>query len=155
MNSNKGFTLLEMIFSMAIIGILLGTLLINFTDYYRSLNTGQFAEAFATDISYARDFSSARDKGLRATFDRDLRTYHFELIPPDPSGNLFLPGTAAREGSFPPGFTLAFTGSNPLQVTFNEQGIPLVPGDIILNLTAGDVTRTITINHKTGLLTIG
>ena len=153
--NNKGFTFLEMIFAVAITLLLVSMATTSFTNYYRSLNAGEFAEQLATNINYAQSYASARDIRVQATFDRDLQRYNFQLIPPDALGNLFLPGTATREGSLPPGFTFAFDGSNPLEVTFNELGFPLAGQDIVLRLTTGSVTRTITIDHKTGLIVIG
>ena len=151
---NKGYSLLELIFTLAILGILMSIVVPNFSDYYRSLNTSEFADRLTMDISYARDYTAARGKNFQCLFDKDEHTYSFVVDPDGTDEPLFLPSTSTMEGSLPPGFTMAFEGDSPLEVTFTEQGIPVVDENITLTITGGGVTRTIIIDHKTGLVTL-
>ena len=132
----KGFTLIEVIMVMAIIGILAATVLprIDFTISTRASVDGA-AYMIASDIRYAQECAMATRTSKTITFSLGANSYSFALTPNnlDPTGQL------------PSGVT-----TTALTLTFNSLGEPTAGGGSSVTVSAGGVTRMITVLQYTG-----
>ena len=138
----KGFTLIEVIMVMAIIGILAATVLprIDFSTTSRTSVDGA-AYMIASDIRYAQEFAMANRVSKTVTFTNGSSIYTFSPVSPgmDSSGQLQSIGATI-------GTTVTFT--------FNSLGEPTAGGGSFVTVSAGGVTRTITVLQYTGKVNI-
>src|SRR4030042_1220391 len=138
----KGFTLIEVIMVMAIIGILAATVLprIHFSTTSRTAVDGA-AYMIASDIRYAQQFAMANRVSKTVTFTNGSSIYTFSPVSPgmDSSGQLQSIGATI-------GTTVTFT--------FNSLGEPTGGGGSSVTVSAGGVTKTITVLQYTGKVNI-
>ena len=137
----KGFTLIEVIMVMAIIGILAATVLprIDFTISTRASVDGA-AYMIASDIRYAQECAMANRISKTVTFTNGSSVYTFS------------PVSAGMDstGQLPSGVTITSTSPSPCIITFNSLGEPIVGGNGSVTVSAGGVTRMITVLQYTG-----
>ena len=141
--SSKGFTLIEVIMVMAIIGILAATVLprIDFGATSSRASVDGAAYMIASDIRYAQEFAMANRVSKTVTFTNGSSIYTFSPVSPgmDSSGQLQSIGATI-------GTTVTFT--------FNSLGEPTAGGGSFVTVSAGGVTRTITVLQYTGKVNI-
>ena len=141
---SKGFTLIEVILIMVIIGILAATVVprIDFTISTTASVDGA-AYIVASDIRYAQEWAMANRVSKTVTFATATPTvYTFS-----PSSSL------DPSGQLPSGVTI----SNDFSVTFNSLGEPITttpPGVWSVTVSAGGQSRTITVVNYTGKVDI-
>ena len=151
----KGFTFIELIVSMAILAILLGIAIPNFTQFYSAMNLNEVSDQVAVDIGYARDYASKRDRELQVTLNEDDGNYSVSsrfdggvyedlLLPSEGDNNVTLPAT----------FTLSHDDDGEMTINFTAAGTPEGDEDITFMLSGGSETKTIVLHHKTGLVTV-
>ena len=93
--SNAGFTMIEIMIIVVIIGILAGLTLPQFVNYFRSQRVVGARTELLSDISYARSLAIAR----RTTFQLVFNGPDYQIILPGPN-------TVIREREAPPGVTI-------------------------------------------------
>ncbi|MEN6375791.1 MAG: GspH/FimT family pseudopilin [Smithella sp.] len=86
MKSNKGFSLVEMIIVMAIIGIVLAIASPSFYKYRQNTNLKEAARDLAGDISFWRQTSIAENVRYRIVFDQPSNNYTIRRESPANSG---------------------------------------------------------------------
>jgi prepilin-type N-terminal cleavage/methylation domain-containing protein len=135
----KGFTLIELIVVMIVIGILAATVLsrIDFGSTSSTASVAGAANMIASDIRYAQEWAMANGTSKSITFNGSS-TYTFNPVSTgiDPSGRL--QGATVSSGTF----------------TFNSLGEPTAGGGSSVTVSAGGVTRTITVTQYTGKVSI-
>jgi MSHA pilin protein MshC len=139
---SKGFTLIELIVVMVIIGILAATIIPRF-DFTTSSKTSVNGAAYmiASDIRYAQEWAMANRVSKSIIFTNGSSTYTFSPTSTgmDPSGQLQSIGATI-------GTTVTFT--------FNSLGEPTAGGGNTVTVSGGGQSRTITVVNYTGKVNI-
>ena len=139
---SKGMTFIEVIMVIVIIGILAATVIPRF-DFSTTSTASVDGAAYmiASDIRYAQEFAMANRISKSIVFTNGSSTYTF--LPPstgmDPSGQLQSIGATI-------GTTINFT--------FNSLGEPTAGGGSSVTVSAGGITKTITVTDYTGKVSI-
>jgi prepilin-type N-terminal cleavage/methylation domain-containing protein len=141
----SGMTLIEVIVVVIIIGILAATVLprIDFGATSSTASANGAAYMIASDIRYTQECAMANRVSKSVTFTSGQNSYTFPATVPstsslDPSGRL------------PSGVTTGTT----ITFTFNSLGEPTAGGGSSVTVSAGGITRTITVTQYTGKVTI-
>jgi len=143
-----GFTLLELVLVVALLGILSVTAFIYFMDYRRSYLevAGQKARA---DIEYARSLAMTQ-KGTTFGVIFEKSTNRYIVYEGDPSHPIKDPMTRREKIVSLSDYPGVYVYSSGYKVEFNQYGAPTVGGGGTVVLKRGDEERRITVLPYTG-----
>ena len=135
--SYSGFTIIELIISIIIVGILATVISINFPHVATNINLNAQAESLANDIRYAQNF--AMTKGEHCQFEVFTQTNNYRI----------------NNSTIHLDKKISFGAITNNLIIFNSNGVPYINNTATINLTTTNGnTATITIYPETGSVTI-
>ena len=130
----RGFSFIEVIVTMTVLGIVLAMAIPNFRAVGSSYALGQAASQVSADFQSTRMRAIAVNSNMRFTYDATTRTYFMERLN---NGNWVV----ERRSQLPTGVTVGTVASTP---TFNSRGMLVQAVSIPLLLNGK--TKTVSIN---------
>ncbi len=155
----NGFTLVEIIVIVIIIGILSYIFVANFGGSYSKLQYETLAKKIAADVRFARELAVSQGKGTRVYIDQINNRYYLKwedgtYIKNPVGGEDFIVQLGTGDFKEVQITATAFTGG---RLDFDTKGFPLNAGAMFngnLNLVTLNNTKRIMVTANTGLLTI-
>jgi type II secretion system protein H len=148
--SSRGFTVIEMMIVIAIIGIVLSVAIPNISSYRQNTNLKEAARDISSDISFYRQSAVAENRGYRINFSAVANTYTIQqetVVNNTRTGNyvsLITRTVGAGNANIIISGTPSFSGGVP-NVTFDPRGTSGA-GSLTLQHTKRASTATITTN---------
>ncbi|MFQ5861922.1 MAG: hypothetical protein ACE5IC_02265 [Candidatus Brocadiales bacterium] len=139
-----GFTLLELIMLLVVLGLV--ALVVQPKFNVSGTNVSAVARQIQSDIRYAQEIAMSKSKAKSITFTPDQSSYSFS--PSDPTDP---PATQQRiPAKTRVSIDSTSNGSSPVTFTFNSLGEPISGAGDWVRLNGGGVTKTITVEARTG-----
>ena len=139
-----GFTLVELVMVLVILGLVGVAVIPKFN--VAGTNVSTVATQLRSDVRYAQEIAMSKHKVKSITFSPYQSSYSFS--PPDPTD----PSVTQRR--LPANSRVSITdtsnGGSPVTFAFNSLGEPTVGAGGWVRLSGGGVTKTITVEAKTG-----
>ena len=147
MNSS-GFTMIELIAVMVIMGILATSTITNYSEFNKGLRIFEEVKDMSRKITYARDYCSARKEKFYLKVDIDTDQYSF--FHQDKTTELNLPNESGHQFDLPSYVDISATNVDPGGLEFDA--IMGEPQSITANATITIGDFTITIENPTGYI---
>jgi prepilin-type N-terminal cleavage/methylation domain-containing protein len=146
-----GYTIIELISVIAIIGLLASIVVVDQMSYYNKLSFTTEVEKFIGDMEYARDYSISRSKQcVIATRDGNPPNYYFSLKTADGLEDIVLPSESNHSINLPDGASLDPAVN---AIVLDTRGTPASNDTITYTSTKFSQTAVITLNGVTGFIT--
>ena len=147
----SGYTIIELISVILIIGILTSIVVVDQVSYYNKLSFTTEVEKFIGDMEYARDYSISRSKQcVITTRDGNPPNYDFSLKTADGLEDIVLPSESNHSINLPNGASLDPAVN---EIMLDTRGTPAIDETIIYTSTKFSQTANITLNSVTGFIT--
>jgi len=139
MKSNKGFTLIEYLVVIAIVGILSATVVVGLSNFTPSLKLNGSAKNLQSHLRQAQEEAITTQKQHAIRFDLASTPNKYQLIKID-AGE-----TVVRSIDIPQGIAVTLSGSiTDNQIVFSPDGAPSSSGDVTFSI--GGKNKVITIS---------
>ena len=149
----SGYTIIELITVIAIIGILVSIVVVDQVSYYNKLSFTAEVEKFIGDIEYARDYAISRSKQCVITTDAgDLQNppnYNFSLRTADGLAAIILPSESNHTINLPDGASLDPTDN---EIVLDTRGTPASDETITYSSSRFSASVEIILNSVTGFI---
>jgi prepilin-type N-terminal cleavage/methylation domain-containing protein len=147
----SGYTIIELISVIAIIGLLASIVVVDQMSYYNKLSFTTEVEKFIGDMEYARDYSISRSKQcVITTRDGNPPNYDFSLKTADGLEDIVLPSESNHSINLPNGASLDPAVN---EIMLDTRGTPASNETITYTSTKFSQTAVITLNSVTGFIT--
>ena len=154
---SHGFSLIELIMVIAILGIIGATAYPKMSEFYDNIRVSQAVKTLAMDIEYAQTYARTHMDTVYLVIDPDNESYsvfagenenNLTIIPHPQENTDFL--VKFGEGYYTPATISSTSFTNPANtIVFDEKGFLCDSGYVKLN-----DTRTITLEPETGKITV-
>ena len=147
----SGYTIIELISVIAIIGILVSIVMFDQVSYYNKLSFTAEVEKFIGDMEYARDYAISRNKQcIITTSDGNSPNYDFSLRTADGLEAIVFPSESNHSINLPDGASLDPAVN---EIVLDTRGTPAIDETITYTSTKFSQTAVITLNSVTGFIT--
>jgi prepilin-type N-terminal cleavage/methylation domain-containing protein len=147
----SGYTIIELISVIAIIGILVSIVMFDQVSYYNKLSFTAEVEKFIGDMEYARDYAISRNKQcIITTSDGNPPNYDFSLRTADGLEAIVFPSESNHSINLPDGASLDPAVN---EIVLDTRGTPAIDETITYTSTKFSQTAVITLNSVTGFIT--
>ena len=154
-----GFTLIELLIVIAVIIILSGIVVPRLDTGLKIQNLKSDTKKLASNIALAQNYAVAQTNDYPSYgvsfYDNGYSDKGYRIIPYDINSNpnpaVTVPSSVNIQGDIPFSNGVSVLGPD---IIFNSKGSILSGNDIQIVLSSGSSTRTITITHLTGHITI-
>ena len=143
-----GFTMIELIATMVIMGILATSTISNYSDFNKGLRIFEEVKDMSRKITYARDYCTARKENFYLKVDTDTEQY--SLFHQDNSTALKLPNESGHHFDLPSYVDISAT--NIVAGGLEFDAVMGEPQSITENATITIGDFTITIENPTGYI---
>lgn len=151
---NRGFTLVELLITIAIILIISGIVAPRFDFGFKNQRLEADSKKLASNITLAQQYAMGQKNGHRyygiGFYNSGYRIISYS-DPDTPIGPVFVPSSNVN-GDIP--FSEGISISGAEDIIFDFRGSTLLPSDIQIVLSIDSATKTITITHLTGHVTV-
>ena len=141
---NKGFTLVEMIVVLAIIGIILGVSLPFFSQFIASARLKTAVRDVVTTLSAARSYAITKRADCSVVFDLEKEQYWIEIL-----GSVL-----EKKNKTPEGIDLLDTTFSSHRVTFLPTGALIGSSGSITIIDKGGRTKLVRVINVTGKIKV-
>ena len=146
----KGFTLIELIIVVTLIGILTSIVVVDQVSYYNKLSFTAEVEKFIGDMEYARDYAISRSKQcVITTSDGNPPNYNFSLRTADGLAAIILPSESNHTINLPDGASLDPTDN---EIVLDTRGTPASDETITYSSSRFSASVEIILNSVTGFI---
>ncbi len=150
LNNRSGFSLIEMVTVVLIIGILSAVAVPKIYDSMDSYRLKLAAETIAADLKYARQQAISRSQSITVTFDLVNESYTISEIPdrnhPDRAYAVSLTDSAS------PADIVSVSPTPATAITFNQYGIPASEATVTLDV--GGTQKSVIVHASSGRISI-
>ena len=152
--SISGYTIIELITVISIMGILASFVVVDQVNYYNKISFVAEVEKFIGDMEYARDYAISRSKQCVITTDAgDLQNppnYNFSLRTADGLAAIILPSESNHTINLPDGASLDPTDN---EIVLDTRGTPDFEKTMTYTSTKFSLSAVITLDEITGFIT--
>jgi prepilin-type N-terminal cleavage/methylation domain-containing protein len=147
----SGYTIIELISVIAIIGLLASIVVVDQMSYYNKLSFTTEVEKFIGDMEYARDYAISRRKQcVIRTRNGNSPNYNFSLRTADGLEAIVFPSESNHSINLPDGASLDPAVN---EIMLDTRGTPASNETITYTSTKFSQTANITLNSVTGFIT--
>ena len=147
-----GFTMIELIATMVIMGILATSTITNYSDFNKGLRIFEEVKDMSRKITYARDYCTARKEIFYLKVDTD--TDRYSLFRQNSSTVLMLPNESSHQFDLPSYVDISAFNVIPDAAVLEFDAVMGEPQGITANATITIGDFTITIENPTGYINV-